>query len=521
MTNGPFYAFSSPVEYKKILTQKILLLNQYNEQFFDRCQIMSYFLRENQIFNWIKYEILPQFPEKYKRNDFNTNLLQMLLEYARNKIFTYLDEDSSLYFNKARGLFLFLSNYVKYSSFVRNPPNISKYLPYFLKIRSILYSKFPSTNVFTDFLPDCSAQFYIELLYKWIDSSAHMKQLLLDETTLILQKDEKKAFFSSLGPDLFASDQDFKDLINKDKELFNQNHSLTEILPSHLNVVNELLMNLKNDVKYLQKIFLNYQDLLIQTIPFDSAIKFLNNENYYLFIRPPGIKIDQNIFNSTFYFEKTINEIKDQIDSLKKNLDQRRQFEQYLRCKYNLTNDNTNFQKDTYQSFESILCLFNQIIENIDVFDDCNFTIHNLSSFFADKKAYNNELSNFLGICNLDHKIEFYKKIINEKLKQISSIEDEIFENLDTMNTIKQNISIINKYKNQIENCKLCITNRNYLLPNCGHTFCDSCYQKFCWLSPEDRKCPFCQTPFTLDNIVKICWTSEKISSDDDYDDDD
>ena len=110
----------------------------------------------------------------------------------------------------------------------------------------------------------------------------------------------------------------------------------------------------------------------------------MNNENYYLFIRPPGIKIDQNIFNSTFYFEKTINEIKDQIDSLKKNLDQRRQFEQYLRCKYNLTNDKTNFQKDTYQSFESILCLFNQIIENIDVFDDCNFTIHNLSSFFAD-----------------------------------------------------------------------------------------------------------------------------------------
>ena len=85
------------------------------------------------------------------------------------------------------------------------------------------------------------------------------------------------------------------------------------------------------------------------------------------------------------------------------------------------------------------------------------------------------------------------------------------------MNTsLHQNFAVLDGLKEQVIECELCQIEKNYVLTNCGHTFCHSCYQVMCTLEPEERFCPWCQTPFTFESIVKISWSSEKISDDDD-----
>lgn len=518
-----FFVFSSEHEYKKILSRKIQLLSELNEYFFERKQIEYDFLQENSICDYLFHEIYPQFTEKYDPDIDQTSLFSELSQYASDKISAQLDESTSSYFNQLRDLFIFLSNFKKYSYTIQNPANNSPFMHHLYEIRSILYDRISSKEIFCDFLPFCLAQNFINLSSVWSKCSTIFNLSLTEESDLIKKEDDTKLFFSSLEPKSCCLHPDFNNFILMNKDYLIKNHSLSQNLSQQFGEVNELFNQFKSDFQNLEKLFENHKYILIEILPIEPALKILNDEGFYLFNHSQlRIKINRYLISSSTdpsSYDRIINQIKIRIESLSQKLNDRCQFESYVRDRYKTDIDEPQSHKEIYRKFQNVLNLFNEMIENVDIFDECIPNLQFFSLLFSDIFQFNNALSNFSGIEHHNRQIECLHSIIKEKTQNIELIQNETEKNLEAIELLDQNFTFFEQTKERVVDCELCKTNRSYVLTNCGHTFCDSCYQLFCNLSPEEQVCPFCETPFTFDSIVKICWSTKKTSDDDDDDD--
>lgn len=512
-----FFSFSNEEEFKRILLRKLQILSQYNLLIDKTMQIEYDFLQENQIYDYVIDEIYPQFTEIYNPTNYNSNIFNELSQYVTSKIIMLSDEESAIEINQMKDLFILLTSFVKYPSFIRNPIENLPLSNMIYEIRGILYGKLNDKQLYSDFLPFCAAQSIFDIFSLWHKCSSIFNNFVTNESAYILKEDDSKVILSSLEPKICCLDPQFNEFIEINRVYLVTNYSLAQKLTQDFDKVYEAFLNFKEGFHLIEQLYESHKNLLIQILPFDSVLKILDEEGYSLFNEQPQIKINPMILTETsdfpFYFKK-IQEIENRIDFLKKDYDERCQFELYIREKYQSENEDFQLHEINYQNFKQIIDFFNKIIEDIDIFDDCIPKIQFFSSLFSDVEQYNSAIAKYLAKKSNDKKIECLHSIIEEKDQEIKKIQTETEENLHVIHLLKQNLEIFDDYKEHIVNCDLCKFNRSYVLTNCGHSFCDSCYQYLCNLNSENLKCPFCETPFTFDSIVKICWLSNKVSDD-------
>jgi len=131
-------------------------------------------------------------------------------------------------------------------------------------------------------------------------------------------------------------------------------------------------------------------------------------------------------------------------------------------------NSKANNEKSEVPSFELVENAFQQLMQFKDQSED----------------AFNN-------LSNLRDENEKLKKQLNMANKQLKVTVDEK-EELVSLNL--QLLEEQNILKSMVAECKICCERRIAVAISCGHTLCESCFQKV--YQKESKNCPFCTQKF-------------------------